>query len=139
MFVEEPFRDLLGQQGLAHARRPDEEEDADRPVLVLEPGPRAADRAGDALHGLLLTHDAAGQVVAQRTQARGLVFRDPLGGDARHVGDDAADEPFADLHGRSCRIPLQVGPRARLVERIDRLVRETAPGDVAPGELHAGA
>lgn len=39
VFVEEPFRDLLGQQGLAHARRPDEEEDADRPVLVLEPGP----------------------------------------------------------------------------------------------------
>ena len=194
LFVEEPFRDLLGQQRLAYPRGADEEEYPDRTVLVLEPGPRAADRARDLLDGLLLPYDPLRKVLAEGLQAGHLSARNALGGDARHRGDDLLDMLGRDLHGvgferplpfvaafaqfrtecdfaQACRgglfvdqffdrlaafAPhlvecvfhlaefgrfarrLQVYARARLVQHIDRLVREEAVGDVAPGEFHAG-
>jgi len=99
VLVEQPLRDLLGQQGLAHARRTHEEEDADRAVFVLESGARAADCAGDPLHGLLLSHDAACEVVVEHLQARHLAARYPFGGNTRDRGDDLLDVFRSDLYG----------------------------------------
>ena len=193
--VEEPLRHLLRKQRLADARRADEEEDADRAALLAQPGAGAADRAGDALDGLGLAHDAPGKVVAQRAQPGALALRDALGRDARHGRDDGADVRCGDLRRMLLALPpprraafvehrtqgafaqprrgrllvdqrfdglasglprlrqllleaaqllrlagrceVRAGPR--LVEYVDRLVGEVAVGDVACGELHAGA
>ena len=54
--VEEELRQRLGQLGLAHARRAQEEERADRAVRVLQTGPAAADGVGDGVHGVILVH-----------------------------------------------------------------------------------
>ena len=99
VLVEQPLRDLLGQQGLAHARGTHEEEDADRAVFVLESGARAADRAGDPLHSLLLSHDAACEVVVEHLQARHLAARYPFGGNTRDRGDNLLDVFRSDLYG----------------------------------------
>ena len=96
-FVEEPFRNLPGQQGLADARGPDEEKDADRTVLVLQSGSCAEDRARHALHGFVLPHDAACEVVGECFQPLGLAVREPFGRDSGHRGDDLADLLFGDL------------------------------------------
>ena len=109
VFVEQPLRHLLGQQGLAHARGTHEEEDSDGAVLVLEPRAGALDRPRNLLYGLLLSHYAPGEVFAQGLQAGHLAARDPLGRDARHRGDDLLDVLRGDLHGVVFQRALPLG------------------------------
>ena len=45
--AEHELRQPLGQQGLADARRPGEDEAADGPLRILEPGPALAHGLGD--------------------------------------------------------------------------------------------
>ena len=109
MFVEQPFRHLLGQQRLADARGPDEEEDADGAVFVLQSGARTADGARNLLHGLLLSHDTLGEVFAQGLQTDHLAVRDALRRDARHGGNHLLDMPCGDLHGVAFERALPFG------------------------------
>ena len=108
-FVEEPFRQFLGQQRLADARRADEEEDADRAVLVFESGARALDRERHLLHGGILSDDTAGEVVFESAQASQLARRDPFDRDARRRSDDLRDVFGADLRRMAFERPLPLG------------------------------
>jgi hypothetical protein len=55
LVVEQELGQRLGQLGLADAGGAEEQERADRPVRVLQPGARAAHGLGDRLHRLVLT------------------------------------------------------------------------------------
>ena len=54
--VEEELGQRPGELGLAHARRAQEQERADGPVGVRQPGPAAADGVGHRPHGVVLAH-----------------------------------------------------------------------------------
>ena len=56
--VEQKFGERLGQLGLPHPGRAEEQEAADRPVRVLQPGAGAADAVGDGFQRLFLANDA---------------------------------------------------------------------------------
>ena len=62
--------------GLADAGRAQEQERAHRPVRVLEPGARAADRARHGADGALLRHDALVQLLLHAQELLGLLFLD---------------------------------------------------------------
>ena len=58
LVVEHELGERAGELGLADAGRPEEDERADRPVRILEPGARAAERVRDRLDRLVLADDA---------------------------------------------------------------------------------
>ena len=58
--VEQECGERLGQLGLADAGGAQEQERADRPVRILQPGARAAHGIGDGAHRLVLADHAAG-------------------------------------------------------------------------------
>ncbi len=57
------FGELLGQQRLADAGRPGEDEAADRPLRVLQAGPALAHGLGDGADRLVLADDRLVQFV----------------------------------------------------------------------------
>ena len=61
LVVEEKLGQGFAQLGLAHAGRTEEEERADRPVGVAQPGPAAANRVGHRAYRVGLTDDAGVQ------------------------------------------------------------------------------
>jgi hypothetical protein len=79
----EVARQRLGHLGLARARRPDHEEDADRLARVLEADRGLLDGLRDRAHGARLADDRAGQRVLDVEHA--LLQRLALGLEARGV------------------------------------------------------
>ncbi len=73
--AEHELGERLGELGLPDAGRAEEDERADRPLRVLEPGTRAADGLGDDLDRLLLADDPAVEGVLHLEQALGLLLR----------------------------------------------------------------
>ncbi|EAP78060.1 hypothetical protein ISM_07185 [Roseovarius nubinhibens ISM] len=61
--VKEELGHRLGELGLADTGRPEEQERAQRPVLVIEPGARPAHRIGHGLHRLVLADHPTMQVL----------------------------------------------------------------------------
>ena len=61
--IKEVFRQRLGQFGLAHAGRPEEQEAAQRTAFVLQTGARTAHGAADGADRLMLTDDAFAKLV----------------------------------------------------------------------------
>ena len=75
--VEKTFRKRLGKFRLSHARRPDEDETAERTVCVVESCPRATNGARHGFYRLALPDNAAAELLRQLD-----------GGDPRLRGDD---------------------------------------------------
>ena len=119
--VEEVFRDGLGQLGLADARRSEEEERAQRPVFVVQTGPRAADGIRDGLHRRRLADDPLAEFLLHAQELLALAFQHLGGRNAGpaldHLGDLLRAHGFLDhqvvvaLLGLS-EAPLQVGDDA---------------------------
>ena len=66
LVAEQRLGQRPGQLGLAHPGRAEEQERADRPVRVAEPGPWPAHRLGDRLDRLVLADDP----LVQRSSSR---------------------------------------------------------------------
>jgi hypothetical protein len=91
LVVEEEVGERLGELGLAHAGRPEEEERSGRPVGVGQPGPRAPHRVGDGAHGVGLADEPRADELLHVQQLLGLALQQPPGRDAGprrdHLGD----------------------------------------------------
>ena len=88
--VEQELGQCLGQLGLADACRAKEDERADRPIGVAEPGPRAADRVRDGGHGLVLADHPVVQPRLHLNELLHLALKQPADRDpgpaAHHLG-----------------------------------------------------
>ncbi len=89
--VEQEFGERLGQLGLADARRPEEQERAQRPVRVLEPGAAAAHRGGDGLDRVGLADHARAERGLHVEQFLALALEHPLHRNARPARDHRGD------------------------------------------------
>src|SRR5947209_7152346 len=89
--VEQELGQGPRQLGLAHARRPHEDERPDRLLGLLEPGPRAPDRPRDGGDGFLLADDALVQRLFHTQQLQGLLFLQLEERDPGHLGDHVGD------------------------------------------------
>ena len=99
LVVEEVLGERLGELGLAHAGRAEEEEAALRAVRVRDAGPAAADGIRDRCHGGVLADDALVQLVLERDQPLGLVGRQATRGDAGPRAHDTCDVLLGHLLG----------------------------------------
>jgi hypothetical protein len=88
-----------GELGFTDAGGPQEDEAADGPALVGDAGARAADAAGDGLHGLVLADDAALEGFFELEQAFDLGLDEARGRDAGHERDDLGDVFGCNLDG----------------------------------------
>ena len=82
LVVEQELGQRAGQLGLADAGGAQEDERADRPVRVLEPGARAADGVGDGLDRLVLADDALVQPLLHLEQLLPLALQQARDRDA---------------------------------------------------------
>ncbi|MNQ62342.1 hypothetical protein D3C85_766840 [compost metagenome] len=98
--VEQIAGQGLGQLGLAHARRAEEEEAAQRLVGVVQTGAGATDGVGHGFQRLVLTHHAAAQFVLHLEQLLALAFQHLVDGDAGPAADDGGDLFGVDDLGR---------------------------------------
>ena len=89
--VKEELGHGLGQLGLAHTGRPEEEEGAQRPVLVVEPRTRPAHGIGHGLHGSVLPDHAVMQLLFHPQQLVALTFEHLARRDACPTLDDGGD------------------------------------------------
>ena len=78
LVVEQELGERARQLGLADAGRPEEDEAAERPVRILQPGAGAADRVGHRVDRLVLADDALVQPLLHLERASGS--RPPSGG-----------------------------------------------------------
>ena len=83
LVVEQELGERAGQLGLADAGRAEEQERADRPARILEPGARAADRVGHGLDRLVLADDPLVEALLHLDQLRDLALHQPADRDAR--------------------------------------------------------
>ena len=81
----------LRQVGLPHARGPEEHEDADRALRVLQPRARSPHGLRDRADRLALADHALVEELLHLEQPRRLLGGDPRQRDARPHGDDVAD------------------------------------------------
>ena len=132
--------------GLADPRRSDEEEDADRPVGILQPGPCPENRPRELFDRLLLADDAAAQVAVQRAEACRLAARNALGRNPRHGRQHLLDAAGVDLDGVRLQLPAPgrtVGVELRTElqlthPRCGRLVVDRRLDRLAPLALNVG-
>ena len=89
--IEQEFGQRLGQLGLAHPGRTEEEEGAVRPVRVAQARARAADGIGDRAHRLGLTDDPMAERRFHRQQLFPLALQHLGDRDAGPLGDDLGD------------------------------------------------
>ena len=97
LVVEQELRQRLGQLGLAHAGRPQEQERAGGPVRVGHARPGPADRVGDRLHGPALPDHPPADLVLHPQQLGRLAFEQPAGRDAGPGGHHVSHVVRADL------------------------------------------
>src|SRR5205085_8838126 len=83
--------------GLPDARRPEEDERTGRPLRILDPGARAADRLRNGDDRGVLADDALVQLLLHADQLLRLRLRQLEDGDASPHGDDVGDLVLADL------------------------------------------
>ena len=95
--VEEELGEGLGQLGLADAGRAEEEERADRPVRVLQPGPAPSDGVGHGLDGLVLADHPEVDLVLQLDELVALGREHLRHRDAGPLADDLGDLLGVDL------------------------------------------
>ena len=126
-----------GCLGLADAGRTGEEVAADRLFRISQPGAGELDRRGELGNRLVLTVHGAPQRLQKRLQHLGVVFGDRLRRDASHGGDGRLDLFHADR-----LLALGLGQEhlrgARLVDHVDRLIRQLPVVNVARRQLDRG-
>jgi hypothetical protein len=96
LVVEEELGQRLGQLGLPHTGRAEEDERAARPLGVLQAGPGPADRPGQGGDGRLLPDDPLVELVLHAQQLGRLLLGEPVDGDARPVGQHLGDDLLVD-------------------------------------------
>ena len=89
--VEEGFRERLGELGLAHAGRAEEDEGADRAGRVLDAGARPHDRVGHQLHRLVLADHPLVEHLVEAEDLLPLALLEAVHRDARPPGHDGGD------------------------------------------------
>ena len=95
--VEERLGERLRELGLADAGGAEEDERADRPPRVLDPGAGADHRVGDQLHRLVLADHALVQDLVEAQQLLALALDQPRHRDAGPLRDDLGDLVLGDL------------------------------------------
>ncbi|MNV18433.1 hypothetical protein D3C71_1092560 [compost metagenome] len=91
--VEQELGQRLAQLCLAHPGRAEEQEGADGPVRIGQPGPGAANGVGDGVHRLFLADHPAVQLIFHPQQLVALPFQHP-----RHRNTGPARQHVCDLH-----------------------------------------
>ena len=84
---------------------PEEDERADRPPRVLDPGARADDRVGDELDRLVLADHALVQDLVEAQQLLALALHQARDRDAGPARDDLGDLVLGDLLAQQPRRP----------------------------------
>ena len=114
LVVEEELGQRLGQLGLAHAGRAQEDERAARALGVLEAGPGAADGPRQGLEGLFLADDPLVQLVLHAQQLGRLLLGQPVDRDAgpvgQHLGDDLLVDHVEEVHAFGPPLGLLASP-----------------------------
>ncbi len=87
---------------------PEEHEAADRPVRVLQPGPRTADRARHRRDRAFLADDALVEVLLHAQQLVAFVLIDGRQRHAGPLGDDLVDLLLADGHAARARLDVEL-------------------------------
>ncbi len=124
--------------GLAHSRRAEKEECADRSVWILEPRPVSLDGAHDFLYGLVLTYDPALQPALHLHYPVALGLSHLVDRDSGHLGDHGGNVIcINDIAALPVRGKIETDHRPSLVHGIYRLVRQRLVGDVAIGQTDA--
>ena len=95
--VEHELRERARELGLADAGRAEEDERADRPVRILQPGARAAQRVRDGLDRLVLADDALVEPLLHVDELLGLALEQLVDRDPGPAGDDGGDVVLVDL------------------------------------------
>ena len=136
LVVEHELGERAGELGLADAGRAEEDERADRPVGILEPGAGAAKRVRDGLDRRVLADHALVQALLHVDQLLGLALEQARDGDARPRGDDGGDVVLVDLllHHRLGR---RVALRELLLERGQLAVADLGDALQVAGALGA--
>ena len=127
-------RELAGDLGLADAGRPGEQEVADRLVRIGQARARQLDRRRQGADGRVLAEDHHFQVALEVLQHVLVGCADLLGRDPSHLGNDGLDLLHVDqaLARGGRHQPLA---RARLVDDVDRLVRQQPVADVLDRQI----
>ena len=115
LVVEQEIRERAGELGLAHAGRAEEQETADRPIRVGQPGPAPAHRVGDRGHRLVLADHALVQTVLEADELLDLAFEQTRDGHAGPLRDDLGDVFVVDLFFEHRVVALQLVELARRV------------------------
>src|SRR4051794_31204017 len=105
--VEHELRKRARELGLAHTRGAEEDERADRPVRVLQPGARAPERVRDRGDRLVLADHALVQALLHVDELLRLALEQPVDGDAGPARDDRRDVVLVHLllhHRRDGRL-----------------------------------
>ena len=95
--VEHEFGERSGQLGLADAGGPEEDEAADGPVGIAQPGAVAADGVGNQRYSFVLPDDALVQPRFHVDELLHFAFEHARDRDAGPLGDDLGDVFFVDL------------------------------------------
>ena len=85
------LRELLGDLGLADARRPGQEKRADGLLGGPQPGARELDRRDELRDGRVLSEDDRVQVGLEALEPRSVARRDLARRDLRHARQDVLD------------------------------------------------
>ena len=97
IIIEQEGGQGAGQFGFADTGRAEEQERADRPVRILQPGARAAHRVGNRDDGLLLADDAFAERILHRQQFFALALEHLVNGNAGPARDHSGDVVLAHL------------------------------------------
>ncbi len=97
LVVEEKLGEGARQLGLPHPGGAEEDERADRPVGVAEPGAAAAHRVGDRGDRVVLADDALVQPLLHAQELLHLALEHPADRDPGPAGDDLGDVVLVDL------------------------------------------
>ena len=128
--VEHELGERAGELGLADAGRAEEQERADRPVRVAEPGARAAQRVGDGLDRLVLADDALVQALLHVDELLHLGLEQAGDRDAGPAADDLGDLVGVDALGQ---VDGRLASSATRAPRPRRAALEL--GDLAVAQL----
>ena len=124
--------------GLPHPRRTEEHERADRPVRVLEAGPRATDGAGDGADRALLGDDPPVQLLLHAQELGRLLLLDRGDGDARPLRHHVVDVALGDgVRARAAHVPVLADDLEVLALRDLLVPEERAAEALAPVHDHA--
>jgi hypothetical protein len=106
-----------------------EQEGANRLARIAEAGTGHLDRLGQRVNRLVLTKNDRLQVAVEILQGAAVIQRDVLRRNAGNLGDDLLDIGLVD-HFFLLRFGQDSLRGTRLVDDINRLVRQVAVGDV---------